>query len=128
MQHDEFIGRVQDRAPLNSRGAAETATRATLETLAERVDDGLAQNVGAQFPPEIGRHLQSANTERFEINDFWSRVAERETAGVEKPQAAFHARAVLSVVDKAVTGDQLERVKEQLTPEFSDLFDFSFVQ
>jgi uncharacterized protein (DUF2267 family) len=34
MKHDEFIGQVQHRARLSSRGATERATRATLETLA----------------------------------------------------------------------------------------------
>lgn len=128
MQHDEFIGRVQQRARLDSRGAAETATRATLETLAERLGGGLPQNLGAQLPPEIGRHLDVDRTERFHVDEFHQRVAERETAGVELPEAAFHARAVLSVVDEAVTGDQLERVREQLIPEWQPVFDFSFAE
>lgn len=128
MQHDELIGLVQERARLDSRGAAETATRATLETLAERLGGGLPQNLGGQLPPEIGRHLDVDRTERFEVDEFFDRVAERETAGVGKPQAAFHARAVLSVVDEATTGGQLDRVREQLTPEWSQVFDFSFAE
>lgn len=127
MEHDEFIGLVQDRAKLDSRGAAESATRATLETLAERLAGGLPENIGAQLPAEIGRHLSSERTESFEVDEFWRRVAERESGGVDLPDAAFHARAVLSVVDEAVTGDQLERVRDQLTPDYADLFDFSFV-
>lgn len=128
MQHDEFIGRVQQRARLDSRGAAETATRATLETLAERLGGGLPQNLGAQLPAEIGRHLDVDRTERFELDDFYQRVAQRETTGVELPEAAFHARAVLSVVDEAVTGDQLDRVREQLATEWEPVFDFSFAE
>lgn len=128
MKHDEFIGLVQARARLDSRGAAETATRATLETLGERLAGGLATNIGAQLPPEIGRHLDQERTESFEIDDFWRRVADRETAGTEVPDAAFHSRAVMSVVAEAVTGDQIERVEDQLTPEWSDLFDHSFVE
>lgn len=128
MQHDEFIGLVQDRARLGSRGAAESATRATLETLADRLTGGLAGNLGAQLPPEIGRHLQDTEGESFEITDFWRRVADREAYDVDLPEAAFQARVVVSVVDEAVTGDQLDRVKEQLTPEWAELFDFSFVR
>ncbi len=41
MQHDAFIGQVQARARLSSRGEAESATRATLETLGERMPEGL---------------------------------------------------------------------------------------
>ena len=47
MKHDEFIGHVQHGARLASRGAAERATRAALETLRERVPDGLADNLAA---------------------------------------------------------------------------------
>ena len=36
MDHDQFIGQVQYRARLVFRGDAERATRARLETLAER--------------------------------------------------------------------------------------------
>ncbi len=50
MEHDEFIGQAQHRARLASRGEAERATRATLETLAERISDGAAQNLAAQLP------------------------------------------------------------------------------
>lgn len=58
MKHDEFIGHVQHGARLASRGAAERATRAALETLRERVPDGLADNLAAQLPTEIGEHLR----------------------------------------------------------------------
>jgi uncharacterized protein (DUF2267 family) len=47
MRHDEFIGHVQQRARLSSRGDAERASRATLETLGERVPEGLADNLAA---------------------------------------------------------------------------------
>lgn len=129
MEHDEFIGQVQARARLDSRGAAEGATRATLSTLAERLGGGLGSNIGAQLPPEIGRHLETdAGGDRFDIKEFWSRVAEREPGVVEVPDSAFHSRAVMSVVAEAVSGDQVERVQDQLTPEWSQLFDFSFVE
>jgi uncharacterized protein (DUF2267 family) len=61
MRHDEFIGEVQHRVKLPSRGDAERATRATLETLGERL--GAPDNHAAQLPPEIGRHLTSFNGE-----------------------------------------------------------------
>jgi uncharacterized protein (DUF2267 family) len=50
MQHDQFIGQVQQRARLDSRGAAERASRATQETLGERIRDSLAENLSAQLP------------------------------------------------------------------------------
>ncbi|MEH2241167.1 DUF2267 domain-containing protein [Nostoc sp.] len=44
MQHDEFIGQVQNRAHLSSRDNAELATCATLEMLAERLALGESFN------------------------------------------------------------------------------------
>jgi uncharacterized protein (DUF2267 family) len=37
MKHDEFIGQVQHRARLSSRGDAKRASWATLQTLGERL-------------------------------------------------------------------------------------------
>jgi len=126
VEHDEFIGQVQARARLDSRGAAETATRATLETLGERIPEGLATNLGAQLPIEIGRHLEQDRTERYELDEFWRRVTERERPGVEFPDAAFHSRAVVSVVAEAITGSGVDRLKDALTPEWEPLFEFPF--
>jgi uncharacterized protein (DUF2267 family) len=77
MQHDEFIGLVQNRARLSSRGDAERATRAVLETLGERIPEGLAGNLAAQLPHAIGEHLRRTEVyagagtgERFDRPDF----------------------------------------------------------
>ena len=40
MGDDDFIGQVQHRARRSSHGAAEPATRATMETLAQRLVGG----------------------------------------------------------------------------------------
>lgn len=127
MDHDEFIGQVQSRARLASRGEAERATRATLETLAERIADGAAQNLAAQLPSEIGEHLRrkapaAAGTgERFSVDDFFERVAER--GGADRPQAVFHARVVLEVLEEATSGALMAKVREQLPAEFDRVLD-----
>jgi uncharacterized protein (DUF2267 family) len=122
MQHDEFIGQVQARARLSSRGDAERATRATLETLAERLAGGLKDKLAAQLPPELGRHLkqQPAASDPFGLDEFFQRVAKRE--GIDLPQATFHTRAVIEVVGEAVTQGQLAKVRDQLPAEFDPLF------
>lgn len=120
MQHDEFIGQVQNRAHLDSRGAAERATRATLETLAERIPAGLAGNVAAQLPPEIGEHFHRVEAapdepltgERFERKEFVRRVSER--SGADEPQAAHEARVVMAVVDEATSGGLMDKLGEAL--------------
>ncbi len=84
MNHDAFIGQVQHRARLASRGEAERATRAVLETLAERLEAGLADNVAAQLPPEIGLHMRVPEFyKRLSFDDFIDLVAVRE--GVDRP-------------------------------------------
>ncbi len=123
MQHDEFIGQVQARARLASRGDAERATRATLETLAERISQGAAENLAAQLPREIGEHLRRRSepaAERLSLDEFFTRVCERE--GVDRPEAVFHARVVLEVVDQATSGSLLDKVRHQLPDEFDRLF------
>jgi uncharacterized protein (DUF2267 family) len=126
MQHDEFIGQVQHRARLPSRGAAERACRATLETLGERVPEGLADNLAAQLPHEIGEHLRRTEVyggqgtgERFGRHDFVERIAVR--AGVDEPQAAYIGRTVLEVVDEATQGSITRKVTESLPPDIRAL-------
>jgi uncharacterized protein (DUF2267 family) len=127
MQHDEFIGLVQNRARLASRGEAEQVSRATLETLGERVPDGLAENLAAQLPHEIGEHLRRTEAfggfgtgERFDRRDFIDRVAMR--AGVKKPRAVFVARAVLGVIDEATEGSLTAKVRDSLPTDVRSLF------
>lgn len=124
MKHDEFIGYVQARARLDSRGAAEQATRATLETLATRLGGGLPSNVAAQLPPELGLHLERSEdeTDRFGITEFYERVAQVESPGTDLPQAAFHARAVISVLHDAVSQGTVDNLRAALPAEFSELF------
>jgi uncharacterized protein (DUF2267 family) len=126
MQHDEFIGQVQNRAHLSSRGDAERATRAVLETLGERIPEGLADNLAAPLPHEIGEHLRRTEVyggagtgERFGRQDFIARVAER--AGVREQQAAYLARAVAEVVNEATQGAVMAKVAESLPADIREL-------
>ena len=124
MKHDEFIGQVQHRARLSSRGAAERATRATLETLSERLAGGEADDLAAQLPPEIGEHLRgegAALGERFSLDEFFRRVSLRES--VDLPDAVFHARAVVDVLGEAVSPGEMADVRAQLPDEFARLFE-----
>ena len=124
MQYDEFIGQVQSRAHLASRGEAERAAEATLKTLAERVAGGEAHHLSDQLPEPLARHVEEATVERaeeFSLDEFFQRVAQKE--GVEPADAAFHARAVLEVWQEAVTAGQVEDVRSQLPQEYAPLFE-----
>lgn len=121
MRHDEFIGEVQHRAKLPSRGDAERATRITLETLGERL--GAPDALAAQLPREIGRHLTASSDkfERLSLDDFLDRVSEK--ADADAPEAVFHARAVIDVVRDAVGDGTVKKAAEQLPDEFRTLFE-----
>ena len=120
MTHDEFVGQVQHRAHLGSRGDAEAIIRATFETLGERLMKDAAENVAAQLPPELGLHLRSA--ERFEhitLHDFYERIAVREHKDYEK--AVFYTQAVLDTLREAISPGAVKKLEKQLPPEFREL-------
>lgn len=128
MQHDQFIGQLQARAHLSSRGEAERAARATLETLGERITDQLAHKLASQLPPEIGEHLHRYSApdghgtgEHFGFNEFAHRVAEREHTA--EPEAIYHSRVVLELVDQATTGAVMDRVRDVLPEDLRPLID-----
>ncbi|MGH2508827.1 MAG: DUF2267 domain-containing protein [Ktedonobacteraceae bacterium] len=126
MKHDEFIGQVQHRARLSSRGDAERATKATLQTLGERLSGGEAKDVASQLPPLLADYTLSGLAgmgERFTVKEFFQRVSERE--GVKFPQAAFHTQAVLGVLQEAVTRGEINDIRSQLPAEYHYLFEAS---
>ncbi|POM27085.1 hypothetical protein BTM25_14940 [Actinomadura rubteroloni] len=126
MQHDKLIGQVQARARLASRGEAETACRATLETLGERVPEGVADHLAAQLPREIGENLRRTEVfggagtgERFDRHDFVERVAQR--AHVDEPRAAYLARVVFETVGEATQGGVMDKVAAAVPDDIRQL-------
>jgi uncharacterized protein (DUF2267 family) len=125
MKYDEFIGQVQHRARLASSGEAVAATRAALQTLAERLTPGAVDNLAAQLPREIGELLRAPVTagmaDRFSLNDYFHRVSGSE--GADLPAAVFHARVVIEVLEEAVSPGEIAKVRAQLPAEFDPLFE-----
>ena len=126
MQYGEFLGQVQHRAGLDSEQAAEKVTRTTLETLSERIGSGEAEDLGAQLPEEIGRHLSKVDdVESFSWDEFVDRLVERE--GIEsrddRADSVFHAQVVLDVVADAASPGEMSQVRDQLPGEFDELFE-----
>ncbi|MGH9458013.1 MAG: DUF2267 domain-containing protein [Thermoanaerobaculia bacterium] len=126
MTHDELVGRVQSRAGLPSRGDAERAIRATLESLAERLDGEIGQHLAAQLPQEIGRHLLiDTEFRRLDLDEFFKHVHEREGEGVDLPDSVYHARVVIEVIGEAVSQGAMEKIRSVLPAEFGPLFEGS---
>ncbi len=122
MQFDQFVGKVQHQAKLSGTDEALRAIQATLETLAERTAGKEAHNLAAQLPEEIGKYLKSSGpTDSFSIDEFFNRVAVKEN--VDKPVSVFHARAVINVIQSAVSAGEIENLRAQLPDAYDPLFE-----
>lgn len=124
MQYHDFLGQVQNRAQLSSTAAAEMATKATLETLAERLAGGEPKDLAAQLPEPLKQYLQWEGAEigeRFGFDEFVKRISER--SGAKEPQAVYQARVVLEVLGEAVSAGEMRDIRAQLTSDFDPIFE-----
>jgi uncharacterized protein (DUF2267 family) len=122
MDYNRFISLVQERARVKTAVAA-NAIRATFETLGERLGATEAHALAAQLPRRIADYLDEPLPEKgtpFSFGEFCRRVAEREACEVQ--DAIQHVRCVFDILKKAVTGGEMNHVRELLPEEFSPLF------
>ncbi|WP_413802764.1 DUF2267 domain-containing protein [Streptomyces iranensis] len=135
MRYEEMTGLVQTRAQLPDRQSAERAVRATLETLAERIPDGLAGHMAAQLPQEAAEPLRRVaashesspeerayrrdHGERFDLTGFAGRIAWR-TEHTEE-EALREAAAFFEVLDSAVDPELMEKLYGVLPNDIREL-------
>src|SRR3954447_12739407 len=104
MDYQRFISTGERGAGLGTEGARR-ATRATLETLGERISRGEARDLAAQLPPELAPLVATDHdAEAFDVEEFLRRVAEREEVDLEAAQR--HATAVLTALGRAVDAQE----------------------
>jgi uncharacterized protein (DUF2267 family) len=123
VKYDQFIKHVQEEAQLNSREDAERATRATLETIKERIVGNEASQLAAQLPKELGQYLHGREGEDggyFKFDEFCQRLSDKE--GVEVSVAANHAKAVFTVLQQAVTPGEFADVRANFSDDYEELF------
>ena len=123
MLTQEFLGQVQNKAELATLGEAMRATRATLETLAERLGPDEARHLAVQLPHEIQLFLADGGTpmpERFSLDEFLQRVCARE--GVALPDSVHHVCAVIDVLTEAVSPGEIVDVLDRLPDDYRLLF------
>jgi uncharacterized protein (DUF2267 family) len=124
VQREEFVEEVRRRAGLGSPDEAERTIEATLTTLGEYLGGGEGLDLAAQLPQGVAEHLRRQPPQRSEIfsfGDFVQLVGEREGAGFE--EAGSHARAVMGVIEEAVSPGEMEGVRRQFPSEFAPLFE-----
>lgn len=126
MQEEEIVHAVSESTG-TGRETAGRAVRSTLEVLGQRLAGGQSSNLAAQLPKELKPFLPSdAPGERFDLAEFYRRVAEREN--VTEAQGRQHARATMHAVTVAVTDAEITHVASQLPPEYADLLGTEPVQ
>jgi len=122
MNYHSFIGQVQHRAQFGTLEDAVRATRVTLNTLGERIQDEEKKKLAAQLPQEIAHYLDEVKGgERFDSDEFFKRISERETKPL--PDAVYHARVVCEVLQEAVSAGQMRHVLDQLPEDFIRIFE-----
>src|SRR4051794_7660701 len=116
MDQDQFMTMVERLGGIG-RDDAERATRATLETIAERIAEGEARDLAGQLPAELAPWLYTTGQpEPFGVDEFLRRVAERE--GVDVETAERHARAVLGALSKALSEDEYADLMAELPKDY----------
>lgn len=121
MKASEFVTRVQQYGNMGTAEQALLASRATLETLSERLNEGEPARLGAQLPPEIAQYLHTRHSgDGFSVETFFDRVTERE--GTDRAQAKEHARAVVAALGDTVSEGELNELRRQLSADYQLLF------
>ncbi|HEX2773854.1 MAG TPA: DUF2267 domain-containing protein [Micromonosporaceae bacterium] len=120
MTYVGFLNAVAQRAGLPPEEAA-NITRATLETLAERISGGEARDLAAQLPEELRDYLRKDDElpQRLNASEFVHEVRAR--AGVDDQWASEGARAVFATLRDAVSVDELADVLSELPKDIQQL-------
>ena len=122
MQFDDFITRVQEQARLDTREESVQLTRAVLETLGERLDRKVRNGLEAQLPNELKEFLlaRAEHGDLYDVHEFYNRVGAR--ADLTYRDATERTRQVISVLREAIPGGEIEDIREDLPPEYQELF------
>ncbi|MFP5022368.1 DUF2267 domain-containing protein [Pseudonocardia phyllosphaerae] len=127
MQETEIVNAVVESTGTDT-DTARRGVQSTLEVLGQRLAGGESKNLAAQLPAELKNCLPAdAPGERFDLAEFYRRVAKRE-GGVTEAQARQHARATMHAVTVAVTDAEIGHVAGQLPTEYADLLGTEPVQ
>jgi uncharacterized protein (DUF2267 family) len=120
MQYDQLIALVAERAGL-FKGDAIDLTRATLATLADRIDGGAVRDLAAQLPGPLQDALlpTTEEAEAFSFEEFINRVAERTRRKSIVSESAV--AAVMATLRDAVTPGEFDDILSQLPNDFQRL-------
>ena len=135
--YTDFIGEVQHRIEAGRQAEAVRTTRAVLETLGERIDEGGATDIASPLPMEVDRYLLAADHgQQFDFDEFVTRVHERlnyedldldtgygRPSGVDEADAVYRTKAVMALLSEQVPGGEMANVEDQLPADYGELFE-----
>ncbi|MFC6904417.1 DUF2267 domain-containing protein [Halalkalicoccus tibetensis] len=120
MEPSEFYTMVRQQADLESNDEAETAAKAVLETLSERLAPGEAEEIAGELPNELAGTVGTEDaSEEFGPEEFIARLEKR--AGVDEEFATRATRATTHALEEAV-GEAFVDAREQFPAEYDELF------
>lgn len=122
MENSEFIDSVARRLRTSPEQAT-AITRATLTTLAERIDGGEARDLSARLPEGLRAYAFAPRdkAQRFGLDVFIQQVSGR--AEVDGDLARAGMRAVFDTLRDAIPAGEYDDVITHLPAEFWDLTD-----
>jgi uncharacterized protein (DUF2267 family) len=122
MRYDEFLSKVAERATGGDRDKAADLTRASLQTLAERISGGEADDLASQLPQELKDWLtaRQERPEDFDIDEFTKRVWQRARLPSQE-DAERGVVAVFATLREAVTRGEFDDVLSQLPDQYRRL-------
>ena len=120
MDYEEIIEAIRQAGGGLSRDTAERAAQATLQTLAERLPRGEARHILQELPAELKPFIYTeTDAEALDIDEFLSRVADREGTDVET--ALRHARAVFAALGRALSPEAVAHLAAALPQTYEPL-------
>lgn len=128
MQYDEFVQRVQQYAELDSADGAERLTEVVLATLGEQLYRTELAKLEAQLPKDMHGMLFAEqppeqtrqDVQQVSLEEFYNRVSAR--ADVGYPEATEQAKAVIRVLQEAVSAGEIADVRAKLPDDYAELF------
>jgi uncharacterized protein (DUF2267 family) len=124
MDAETFLDRAQQRLGTPHRDDAVVAVRATLLTFGEQLSGGQAEDLAAELDDEIGGYLTEnaeGQPDDLDLEDFFEKVAARQSIEVGVEQAREQAIAVLDVLGDAVSEQELANAGAQLSTDYKEL-------
>jgi uncharacterized protein (DUF2267 family) len=120
MDYRTFEETAANRAGIKPEEAT-PVIQATLQTLAERITRGEAEDLASQLPKQMKEWLAKdrEHADRFGLDEFIRKVSER--ASIPPDEARKDVRAVFKTLHDAVTGGEFRHVMSQLPREFQQL-------